>query len=82
MRNNITIKVVADFTVAASRLSTIFRKSKRLTSACVHALNAERRARRLRRRGEIRAAEVWERHAAICRRVGGRVDFGAAACTP
>lgn len=92
MRNDITVKVVADISAAklafsefatqASRLTGLFRKSNRFTNACVHALNAERRARRLRRRGENHAAKVWEHHADVCRRVGSRIDFGGGACTP
>lgn len=58
------------------------RKGQRSNSACTHAKNAEGRASRLRRRGDILAAEVWEHHAAICRRVLGRIKFGDSACTP
>jgi hypothetical protein len=74
--------VIANLSHQIQRTQRRLRKSIESTNAMRHALGAECMARRLRNMGDIRAAEVWEHHAARCRRVGARIDFGGAPCTP
>lgn len=83
--NTVTTQVGIDgqrFKRSIARFADWVSKAKRVTRCCGYAANAELRALRLRRRGDRLAAEVWERHAANCRRVASKINLGGAECSP
>lgn len=84
-KSTVTLKVGIDgqrFKRSIARFVDDLSKWVRVARCYEYAAKAERRARRLRKRGERLAAEAWERHAANRRRVAGKIEFGGAECSP